>query len=209
MTYWESFHRQQTLSWLEILNLNAAEHKHFLLMRRKGERIWTKTTKSSDCNQHPKAQIGTKCCCWQLWEVGEKEDAMQRDKILRSSFFVFSTSLVISLTNVSILMQQMVTIFLPSSKVQMIYLVGVYFAYLPILVMIISVPISWNRFHKSSFSRETLMLGSGLVLAVPLALGGVAVAAEGPMVCIMESNPRWGPNGNPRKLSHFRKWANF
>ena len=130
---------------------------------------------------------------------------MQRDKILRSSFFVFSTSLVISLTNVSILMQQMVTIFLPSSKVQMIYLVGVYFAYLPILVMIISVPISWNRFHKSSFSNETLMLGSGLALAVPLV--AALDTAVGPMLCIIESNPRWGPNGNPeRKLSHFRKW---
>ena len=86
-------------------------------------------------------------------------------------------------------MQQMVTIFLPSSKVQMIYLVGVYFAYLPILVMIISVPISWNRFHKSSFSNETLMLGSGLALAVPLVAVAVETAA-GPMVCIIESNPR-------------------
>ena len=102
-------------------------------------------------------------------------------------------------------MQQMVTIFLPSSKVQMIYLVGVYFAYLPILVMIISVPISWNRFHKSSFSNETLMLGSGLALAVPLV--AALDTAVGPMLCIIESNPRWGPNGNPeRKLSHFRKW---
>mgnify|MGYP007023190423 CR=1 FL=1 len=32
--------------------------------------------------------------------------------------------------------------------------------YLPIFVIIISVPILWNSLHRSWFSRETLMLGS-------------------------------------------------
>ena len=72
-------------------------------------------------------------------------------------------------------------------------------AYLPILVIIISVPISWNRRHNSSFSSETLTLGSGLALAAPLLAREVAA---GPMLCIMESSPRWGPKGNPEEIDN-------
>ena len=68
--------------------------------------------------------------------------------------------------------------------------------YLPIFVIIISVPISWNLLQRSSFSSVTLTFGSWLAAAVLLLLnvpppprcGGVRWA----------SNPKWAPIiGNP------------